>query len=43
MSFEKGGIIMFKTEETLTEEQVQSGLSYVIKAGIASQPMGILT
>jgi MFS family permease len=34
---------MFKTEETLTDEQVQSGLSYVIKDGIASQSMGILT
>ena len=33
----------FKTEESLTEEQVQSGLSYVIKDGIASQSMGILT
>jgi MFS family permease len=33
----------FKTEETLTEEQVQSGLNYVIKDGIASQSMGILT
>jgi MFS family permease len=33
----------FKTEETLTDEQVQSGLSYVIKDGIASQSMGILT
>ena len=33
----------FKSEDTLTEEQVQSGLSYVIKDGIASQSMGILT
>jgi len=33
----------FKTEESLTEQQVQSGLSYVIKDGIASQAMGILT
>jgi MFS family permease len=33
----------FKTEETLTEEQIQSGLSYIIKDGIASQSMGILT
>jgi len=33
----------FKTEDALTEEQVQSGLSYVIKDGIASQAMGILT
>ncbi|MHC4891222.1 MAG: MFS transporter [Planctomycetota bacterium] len=36
-------IMWFKTEETLTDEQVQSGLSYVIKDGIASQSMGILT
>ena len=33
----------FKTDDTLTEEQVQSGLGYVIKDGIASQSMGILT
>ncbi len=33
----------FKTEETLPDEQVKSGLSYVIKDGIASQSMGILT
>jgi len=33
----------FKTQENLTEQQVQSGLSYVIKDGIASQAMGILT
>jgi MFS family permease len=33
----------FKTEDALTEQQVQSGLSYVIKDGIASQAMGILT
>jgi MFS family permease len=33
----------FKTEENLTDEQVQSGLRYVIKDGIASQSMGILT
>ena len=33
----------FKTEDTLTEEQVKSGLRYVIKDGIASQSMGILT
>ncbi len=32
-----------KTEEDLTEQQIQSGLSYVIKDGIASQTMGILT
>lgn len=35
--------MLFKTKDTLTEEQVQSGLSYVIKDGIASQSMGILT
>jgi MFS family permease len=35
--------MLFKTEESLTEEQVQSGLSYVIKDGIASQSMGIFT
>jgi len=33
----------FKADDTLTEEQTQSGLSYVIKDGIASQAMGILT
>ena len=33
----------FKPEDTLTENQVNSGLSYVIKDGIASQAMGILT
>lgn len=33
----------FKTEDALTEEQVQSGLSYVIRDGIASQAMGMLT
>jgi len=33
----------FKTQESLTEQQVQSGLNYVIKDGIASQAMGILT
>lgn len=33
----------FDAEGTLTEEQIQSGLSYVIKDGIASQAMGILT
>jgi MFS family permease len=30
-------------DDALTEEQVNSGLSYVIKDGIASQAMGILT
>jgi MFS family permease len=33
----------FKTEHKLTEAQVQSGLGYVIKDGIASQSMAILT
>lgn len=33
----------FKTKDNLTEEEIQSGLSYVIKDGIASQSMGILT
>lgn len=32
-----------KANENLTENQVQSGLSYVIKDGIASQSMAILT
>jgi len=33
----------FKVEDNLTEVQVQSGLSYVIKDGVASQSMAILT
>ncbi|MFC1604607.1 MFS transporter [Planctomycetota bacterium] len=33
----------FKADESLTECQVQSGLAYVIKDGVASQAMGILT
>jgi len=33
----------FKPEDILTEVQVKSGLNYVIKDGIASQAMGILT
>jgi len=33
----------FRPEDTLTEEQVEAGLRYVIKDGIASQAMGILT
>ncbi len=33
----------FKTEDKLTEEQVQSGLNYIIKDGIAFQAMSILT
>jgi MFS family permease len=32
-----------KADETLTENQVQSGLDYIIKDGVASQAMGILT
>lgn len=32
-----------KADESLTENQVQSGLAYVIKDGVASQAMGILT
>lgn len=33
----------FKAQGTLTEQQIQSGLINVIKDGIASQAMGILT
>lgn len=33
----------FKTEETLSENQVRSALKNVIKDGVASQAMGILT
>jgi len=33
----------FKPEDTLTEQQVNTGLDYVIRDGIASQAMGILT
>jgi len=33
----------FKTDETLSESQVRSALSNVIKDGVASQAMGILT
>jgi MFS family permease len=33
----------FKTEETLNESQIQSALKNVIKDGVASQAMGILT
>jgi MFS family permease len=32
-----------RTKDNLTEEEIKSGLSYVIKDGIASQSMGILT
>ena len=33
----------FKVDDSLSEQQVQSGLNYVIKDGVASQAMGILT
>ena len=33
----------FEPKDVLTDEEVQSGLRYVIKDGIASQAMGILT
>lgn len=33
----------FKVEDTLSEEQIRSGLKNVIKDGVASQAMGILT
>jgi hypothetical protein len=33
----------FKADESLTENQVQTGLAYIIKDGVASQAMGILT
>lgn len=33
----------FKVKDELTEAEVQSGLRYVIKDGVASQAMGILT
>jgi len=33
----------FKPKESLTEEEVQTGLGYVINDGVASQAMGILT
>jgi MFS family permease len=33
----------FKTEETLDENQVQSALKYIIRDGVASQAVGILT
>ena len=33
----------FKTDETLSETQVQSALKDIIKDGVASQAMGILT
>jgi MFS family permease len=34
---------MFKTEETLNENQIQSALKFIIRDGVASQAMGILT
>lgn len=34
---------MLEPKESLTEEEVQRGLGYVIKDGVASQAMGILT
>ena len=34
---------MFQPSDSLNEEQIQSGLRYVIKDGVASQAMGILT
>ncbi len=34
---------MFKTEETLSENQIQSALKNIIRDGVASQVMGILT
>ena len=35
--------MLFKADKDLTESQVQSGLDYIIKDGVASQAMGILT
>jgi len=35
--------MLFKAEETLSEDQVQSALTNIIKDGVASQAMGILT
>jgi MFS family permease len=32
-----------KAEDSLTDDQVQSGLNYIIKDGVASQAMGVLT
>jgi len=34
---------MFKTEETLNDNQIQSALKLIIRDGVASQAMGILT
>ena len=36
-------MIWFKAEETLTEERIQHALRNVIRNGVASQVMGILT
>ncbi|KPK45320.1 MAG: MFS transporter [Phycisphaerae bacterium SG8_4] len=36
-------VIWLKPDEDLTQDQVDSGLGYVIKDGVASQAMGILT
>jgi hypothetical protein len=33
----------FTTEENLTDQQTKAGLGYVIKDGVSSQAMGILT
>lgn len=33
----------FRPDESLTEEQVKTGLQYVLRDGVASQAMGILT
>ena len=35
--------MLFKTEETLSESQVQSALKNIVRDGVASQAMGILT
>ena len=35
--------MIFRSEETLTEEKVQSALKNIIRDGVASQAMGILT
>ena len=32
-----------KAEESLTDDQIRSGLDYIIKDGVASQAMGVLT
>ena len=35
--------MIFRSEETLTEEKVQLALKNIIRDGVASQAMGILT